>query len=314
PRGGRPTRARRLTGPGFRQAATAGVRRGRRSCAASHGAGVQAGGDGRASHGAGAPPGRGAPRGRGSSRRRQRGVGRGRSCAAGRLARGRGPPPRHPGAAEAAKQRSPKPLTWANAEGEGEGERPARLDGAAARWGGASGGGSGRPGPPMVVIGAATGGLGRPEDGETGGRKPGRGRGAGEVAFIPSEGPRSTTLGNHRGAGRAPGVTTRRYTSFGPPPGCAGRTTPARPVLKIRHIGHGPFLSARRPRPVLGSVSTPCESTGQGRRTPPLAVAAGLNLGPVGRRARVGCPPCPFLCRRRRLEPRPRETPRTIAA
>src|SRR5690606_9575007 len=28
----------------------------------------------------------------------------------------------------------------------------------------------------------------------------------------------------------------------------------------------------------------------------------------------VGCPPCPFLCRRRRLEPRPRETPRTIAA
>src|SRR5690606_33460015 len=166
----------------------------------------------------------------------------------------------------------------------------------------------------MVVIGAASGGLGRPEDGETGGRKPGRGRGAGEVAFIPSEGPRSTTLGNHRGAGRAPGVTTRRYTSFGPPPGCAGRTTPARPVLKIRHIGHGPFLSARRPRPVLGSVSTPCESTGQGRRTPPLAVAAGLNLGPVGRRARVGCPPCPFLCRRRRLEPRPRETPRTIAA
>src|SRR5690606_1041956 len=56
----------------------------------------------------------------------------------------------------------------------------------------------------------------------------------------------------------------------------------------------------------------PRPQAGEGNATPPRspsAVAACLNLRPVGCRARVGCSPRSFLRRRRLLEPPPRETP-----
>src|SRR5690606_40183951 len=84
-RGGRLGRARRPTGSGFKQAATAEEGAGRPTrAAASRGARVQAGSNDRGRHGPGGSAGGGAPPGRGSDRRQRRRQGRGGRRGAGR--------------------------------------------------------------------------------------------------------------------------------------------------------------------------------------------------------------------------------------
>src|SRR5690606_39238319 len=105
----------------------------------------------------------------------------------------------------------------------------------------------------------------------------------------------------------------------GPPP---RRTRPpppthGRPRRQFEPPPREPPHSAEAPAPPLPLPLLPvCTSAprdaapGRGARPgPAFAVAAGLNPGPVERRARATPGPRPYLRRRCLLEPRPRETP-----
>src|SRR5690606_35175720 len=129
---------------------------------------------------------------------------------------------------------------------------------------------------------------------------------------APDQPPRSSPSGPQR-ARSAPGCAPPRHRGDvevyrAPPLAFTVRIRPGQRVQVIFSRTAPALGRRRRGAPAPPSPLRPPRRTRPPPRPTP-AVAAGLNLGPVRRRARVGPSPRPFLCRRRPLEPRPRETP-----
>jgi len=125
---------------------------------------------------------------------------------------------------------------------------------------------------------------------------------------APDQPPRSSPSGPQR-ARSAPGCAPPRHRGDvevyrAPPLAFTVRIRPGQRVQVIFSRTAPALGRRRRGAPAPPSPLRPPRRTRPPPRPTP-AVAAGLNLGPVRRRARVGPSPRPFLCRRRPLEPRP---------